>query len=185
MLTTLRASAWKYSAIAIGLGLGFALLMQTIRLADAKLEAAHAETTMQTERAASAEAALKNSERYRKLEGTHRDQITKIDTDAQAAIAAAGAGRARADLARNRLQRDLADYLTQHRAAAQARAAAGQCSPDAGPTDLLADLQRRADDRAGELAHIADTARARGLACEKAYDSARTMIEAAANAQTQ
>ena len=179
MLTTLRANAWKYSAIALGLGLGFALLMQTIRLADAKLEAAHAETTMQTERAATAQAALKNSERYRKLEGTHRDEVSKTDTDAQAAIATADAGRLRAIDARNRMQRELADYLTQHRAAAQARVAAGQCAPDTSPTDLLADLQRRADDRAGELAHIADTARARGLACERAYDSARAMIDAA------
>ena len=184
MLTTLRANAWKYSAIALGLGLGFALLMQTIRLADAKLEAAHAETTMQTERAATAQAALKNSERYRKLEGTHRDEVSKTDTDAQAAIATADAGRLRAIDARNRMQRELADYLTQHRIAAQARAAAGQCAPDTSPADLLADLQRRADDRAGELAHIADTARARGQACERAYDSARAMIEAA-NAQTQ
>ena len=179
MLTTLRANAWKYSAIALGLGLGFALLMQTIRLADAKLEAAHAETTMQTERAATAQAALKNSERYRKLEGTHRDEVSKTDTDAQAAIATADAGRLRAIDARNRMQRELADYLTQHRAAAQARAAAGQCAPDTGPADLLADLQRRADDRAGELAHIADTARARGLACERAYNSASAMIDAA------
>ena len=179
MLTTLRANAWKYSAIALGLGLGFALLMQTIRLADAKLEAAHAETTMQTERAATAQAALKNSERYRKLEGTHRDEVSKTDTDAQAAIATADAGRLRAIDARNRMQRELADYLTQHRAAAQARAAAGQCAPDTSPADLLADLQRRADDRAGELAHIADTARARGLACERAYDSARAMIDSA------
>ena len=184
MLTTLRANAWKYSAIALGLGLGFALLMQTIRLADAKLEAAHAETTMQTERAATAQAALKNSERYRKLEGTHRDEVSKTDTDAQAAIATADAGRLRAIDARNRMQRELADYLTQHRIAAQALAAAGQCAPDTSPAELLAELQRRADDRAGELAHIADTARARGQACERAYDSARAMIEAA-NAQTQ
>ena len=137
MLTTLRANAWKYSAIALGLGLGFALLMQTIRLADAKLEAAHAETTMQTERAATAQAALKNSERYRKLEGTHRDQIAKIDNDAQAALAAVAAGRARADVARNRLQRELAEYITQHREAAQARAAAGQCAPDPAPSICL------------------------------------------------
>ena len=81
------------------------------------------------------------------------------------------------------MRRDLADYLTQHRAAALARAAAGQCTPDPAPIDLLAELQRRADDRAGELAHIADDARVRGLACERAYDSARTMIEAAGNAQ--
>ena len=185
MLTTLRANAWKYAAIAATLGLGFALLMQTLRLAEAQLETAHTLATLQTERTAAARAALTTSERYRTLEGTHRDQIAKIDTDAQAALAAVAAGRARADVARNRLQRELADYLTQHRAAAQARAAAGQCTPDPAPLNLLADLQRRADDRAGELAHIADTARARGLACERAYDSASAMIEAARNAQAQ
>lgn len=184
MLTTLRANAWKYTALALGLGLGFALAMQSIRLAEARLETAHAERTLHAERAATARAALTTSERYRKLGDTHRDEVAQIHEDAQAALAAAGAGSARADLARNRLQRELADYLTQHRAAAQARAAAGQCTPDTGPADLLAELQRRADDRAGELAHIADTARARGQACERAYDSARAMIEAA-NAQAQ
>ena len=184
MLTTLRANAWKYTALALGLGLGFALAMQSIRLAEARLETAHAERTLHAERAATAQAALTTSERYRKLGDTHRDEVAQIHEDAQAALAAAGAVSARADLARNRLQRELADYLTQHRAAAQARAASGQCAPDTGPAELLAELQRRADDRAGELAHIADTARARGLACERAYDSARAMIEAA-NAQAQ
>ena len=158
--------------------------MQSIRLAEARLETAHAESTLHAERATAARAALTTSDRYRKLGDTHRDEVAQIHEDAQAALAAAGAGSARADLARNRLQRELADYLTQHRAAAQARAAAGQCTPDTGPADLLAELQRRADDRAGELAHIADTARARGQACERAYDSARAMIEAA-NAQAQ
>ena len=185
ILNTLRANAWKYSAIALGLGLGIALLMQTLRLADARLEAAHAETALQTERATAARSALTTSERYRKLEGTHREEITRSDDEARTAISAADDGRLRAVDARNRLQRDLADYLAQHRAAAQARTAAGQCAPGTGPADLLADLQRRADDRAGELAHVADTARARGQACERAYESARTMIEAAADAQAQ
>ena len=185
MLKTLRANAWKYTAIALGLGLGFALVMQTLRLADARLETAHTENTLQTERTTAARAALKASERYRKLEGNHRDELAQIDADAQAAVSAADTGRARAVDARNRLQRDLADYLTQHRAAAQARAAAGQCAPDTAPADLLADMLRRADDRAGELAHVADTARARGFACERAYDSARTMIEAAQNGKAE
>lgn len=184
MLTTLRANAWKYTAITLGLGLGFALAMQSIRLAEARMETAHAERTLHAERASAARAALTTSERYRTLEGNHRDQIAKIHTDTQAALDVADTGRLRAVDARNRLQRDLADYLTQHRAAATARAAAGQCTPDTGTADLLADLQRHADDRAGELAHIADTARARGLACERAYDSARAMIETA-NAQAQ
>lgn len=185
MLATLRTNAWKYTALALGLGLGFALLMQTLRLAEAQLEATNTEATLQTERTTAARLAFITSERYRTLEGKHRDEIAQNDTDAQAALAAADAGRARAFAARNRLQRDLADYLTQHRGAAIARAAAGQCTPDPAPLEMLADLQRRADDRAGELAHIADTARARGQACERAYDSARTMIEAARHAQAQ
>ena len=185
MLTTLRANAWKYAAIAATLGLGFALLMQTLRLAEAQLEAAHTVATLQTERTAAARAALTTSERYRTLEGKHRDQIAKIDTDAQAALAASAAGRARADVARNRLQRELAEYITQHREAAQARAAAGQCAPDPAPLDLLADLHRRADQRAGELAAAADEARTRGAACERAYDEASAMMEAAGHGQAQ
>jgi hypothetical protein len=184
-LATLRANAWKYTALALGLGLGFALVMQTLRLAEARLETAHTENTLQTERTTAAQSALKASERYRTLEGKHRDEIAQTDTAAQTALAAADAGRARAVDARNRMQRDLADYLTRHRAAAQARAAAGQCAPDTAPADLLADMLRRADDRAGELAHVADTARARGLACERAYDSARAMMEAAQNGKAE
>ena len=183
MLTTLRANAWKYTAVALALGLGALLLAQTLRLADARLDAAHAAGLLQTERTANATAARLASERYRTLEGNHRDTIAEIDAAAQAALAAAGSGAARAAAARNRLQHELADYLTQHRAAAQARTAAGQCAPDAGPADLLADLQRRADDRAGELAAVADSARARGAACERSYDNARAMIEAAAHGQ--
>ena len=179
MLTTLRANAWKYTAIAATLGLGAMLLVQTMRLADAEKDALTATTTLVTERGAHERAAREQAERFRNLEGNHRDEIAKIDTTAQAAIDAAAGGRDRAIDARNRLRGELADYLTQHRAAAIARAAAGQCAPDTSAADLLAELQRRADDRAGELAYIADTARARGLACERAYDSARTMIEAA------
>ncbi|WP_128422755.1 DUF2514 family protein, partial [Delftia tsuruhatensis] len=42
----------------------------------------------------------------------------------------------------------------------------------------LAELQRRADERAGELARIADDARGRGSACERAYDAVSAMIQA-------
>lgn len=38
-------------------------------------------------------------------------------------------------------------------------------------SELLAELFRRADQRAGELAAIADQARIRGLTCEAAYDA--------------
>ena len=183
-MSTLRYHFWKFATITTAVGLCALLLLQTLRLADAEQEKAQAIATLAKERSTHERAAREQSERFRQLEGTHREHIAKIDTDAQAALVVADAGRVRAVDARNRLQRDLADYLTQHRAAAIARAAAGQCAPDTSAADLLAELQRRADDRAGELAHIADTARARGQACERAYDSARAMIEAA-NAQAQ
>lgn len=83
------------------------------------------------------------------------------------------------------MRRELADYLTAHRERATAAAAASQCAADGPALDLLADLFRRADQRAGELAAIADTARARGAACERAHDAAReTLNEAAPHAQT-
>lgn len=179
-MNSIKAYAWQIAALA----LAALLLMQTLRLADAHHGKAQAVATLSTERAANERAARVLSERYRELEGTHRDEIAKIGAAASAALAAADADAGRARVVADGLQRDLAAYITAHRAAAQARAAAGQCTPDTGPADLLAELQRRADDRAGELAHIADTARARGLACERAYDSARAMI-GAANAQAQ
>jgi hypothetical protein len=39
------------------------------------------------------------------------------------------------------------------------------------PAPVLADVFKRADQRAGDLAAIADQARARGVMCEQAYDS--------------
>jgi hypothetical protein len=35
---------------------------------------------------------------------------------------------------------------------------------------VLADVFKRADQRAGDLAEVADQARARGVTCEQAYD---------------
>ena len=69
-------------------------------------------------------------------------------------------------------------WLSAHRAAANARAAAGQCAPDTSALDLLADLQRRTDERAGELASIADEARYQGSACELLYEAGREMTNA-------
>ena len=170
-MNAIKAYAWQLAALA----LGALLLVQTFRLADAHQGKAQAIATLNTERAANERAARVLSERYRELEGTHRDEIAKIGAAASAALAAADADAGRARLAADGLQRDLAAYLTQHRAAAQARAAAGQCTPDTAALDLLADLQRRADARAGELAGIADTARARGTGCERAYDAGQAL----------
>jgi len=43
--------------------------------------------------------------------------------------------------------------------------------PASAPGDLLADVQRRLDEAAGELAAYADSARIAGTACERSYDA--------------
>ncbi len=64
-----------------------------------------------------------------------------------------------------------------HVAELEARAAAGDSCTAAdrqaagAAARMLADLQRRADERAGILAAYADEARIAGEACERAYDS--------------
>ncbi len=174
MLKQFKAYAWQFLAIVLAV----LLAVQSVRLANAQRDHARAVGVFNAAAATAERKAREQSETYRAKEKELRDAHDKIERDTQATIAAATAGADRA-AAGQRLRRELADYLTAHRERATAAAAAGQCAPDTGPADLLAELQRRADDRAGALAHIADTARARGLACERAYDSARTMTEAA------
>ncbi len=176
VIAQLKAYGWQLAALALA-GL---LLAQTLRLADAQVAEAQAITTLNTERAAHERQARVLTDRYRTLEVNHRDEIAKIGAEASAAAAAAAADARTARAAHDGLQRDLAAYIAGHRRAALARAAAGQCAPDTAALDVLADLQRRADARAGELAAIADDARARGTACERAYDAARAMSQAAA-----
>ena len=177
MLQTLRTHAVALIAIA----LAALLAVQTARLHTAQLTAAKAATTLASERATAERRAREQSEAHRNTERKLREDHDRIDNEAQAALATAAAGADRARTAGQRLQRELADYITQHRARALAAAAAGQCPPDAGAAiDLLADLQRRADDRAGALAAVADDARARGLACERTHDSDRATLNAEA-----
>ena len=180
MMDKIKAYGWQFAALALAVG----LLVQTQRLADANTKAGDATTTLATERANAERLARQQSEAHRDTERKLREDHDRIDSEAQVALAAAAAGADRARTAGQRLQRELADYITAHRARAIAAAAAGQCTPDTGALDLLADLQRRADDRAGELAAIADEARVRGLACERTHDSDRATLNAeAAHAQ--
>nr|WP_252980305.1 DUF2514 family protein [Delftia acidovorans] len=175
MMAQLKAYAWQLLALL----LAALLLWQSVGHLLALRAADKARADLATERAAAAAAAAETSERYRKLEGTYRENLVTIASESGQAQARAAADTDAARAAAGRLRSDLADYITAHRAAANARAAAGQCAPDAAALDLLAELQRRADERAGELARIADVARTRGGACERAYDAGKVMIEAA------
>ncbi|WP_141831177.1 DUF2514 family protein [Delftia sp. HK171] len=173
-MARLQAHAWQLLALL----LAALLAWQAMARLGAERDAAQARAELASEREASATAALKASEKYRTLEDKHRDELHNIDAQAKQDLARSVADADAARAAAGRLRGDLADYITAHRAAANARATAGQCTPDAGALDLLAELQRRADERAGALARIADDARHRGSACERAYDAGSAMIGA-------
>ncbi len=175
MLALLKSRAWQLLALV----LAALLLWQSVGHLLALRAADKARADLATERATAAAAAAETSERYRKLEGTYRENLDTITRESGQAQARAAADADAARAAAGRLRGDLADYITAHRAAADARAAAGQCTPDAGALDLLAELQRRADERAGALARIADDARSRGSACERTYDAGQAMSQAA------
>jgi hypothetical protein len=87
-------------------------------------------------------------------------QLAGVQADADRARAASRGLHDRAD----KLARQLADREHACGAGASARSEA-----ETSDAVLLADLFRRADDRAGQLARDADEARVRGLACEAAY----------------
>lgn len=153
------------------LALASTAAVQTWRLQGAKLEAAEAKTQQATQQADSERLARVASETNRQLERQYRDQVSEIETRAQVDLAQSRVAVDRARDAGQRLQRELAGYVERQRASASEAAAAGQCQADAAPAvDLLAELFSRADERAGELAAVADEARIRGLACEAAYD---------------
>lgn len=122
-----------------------------------------------------AEARALNEAAERAKEQAYQQSINKAVQYGQRIIdqatADAAAARASADgvqLAADNLARRLAaceasgNSCTAATSKAAARAAA-----------VLADVFKRADQRAGDLAAIADQARARGLTCEQAYISLR------------
>ena len=159
MIAAAKAYGWQ----ALALLLAALLAWQSLARLGAERDAVLARAELAGEREASATAARQASEKYRKLEDKNRDDLHNIETRAQQELARSAADADVARAAAGRLRGDLAGYIT-----AQARAAAGQCTADTGALDLLAELQRRADERAGELARVADDARGRGGACERA-----------------
>ncbi len=82
-------------------------------------------------------------------------EIEKARTDADAATAASG---------------QLRDQLAKLQARVNSPTLAS-CTPVTRAAGVLSDLLKRADERAGLLAGVADQARIRGLACEAQYDS--------------
>ena len=118
---------------------------------------------------AAAKAANESTERAK--EQTRQQTINKVIQDGQKVIdqAFADATASRDD----RSLRDAADETAGRVAASQAgghscTAAASQAATRA--VMVFADVLKRADQRAGDLAADADQSRGRGVTCERAYD---------------
>jgi hypothetical protein len=89
-------------------------------------------------------------------------------TEAKLAIAATAG--LNADIANDSLQQQLSTYLRRGSKCPASTASTEERAAVATEQLVLAELFRRANTRAGELAKIADDARIRGLACEVSYN---------------
>jgi hypothetical protein len=100
-------------------------------------------------------------------------ELRKIADDADSKTRAADRARAGADAAASSLRQRVSQLAARcHRPAGSAgTATVSPPAADAGP--LLAELSRRIDETAGELAAIADARGIAGAACERAFDALR------------
>lgn len=117
----------------------------------------------------------KNEAAARAKEQDWQLKLDKVTENGQHAIdqatGDAAAARASADSLRGAAD-SLAARLATSQAGGNSCTAASRAAT-ARDAALLADVLKRADQRAGDLAAIADQARTRGLICEQAYDALR------------
>jgi chromosome segregation ATPase len=163
-LELIPARLW--AALSLIGALGAALVYQSLELAQARTE--HALYVARVEQAA--RAAL---DAARAQEQRRQRHINEVRDDAQdrikAALDDAALAASTADSLQRQVDRLLAGRRTCDTRVAQGSAAIGDL------TRVLAELRRRADERAGELARTADASRIAGQACERAYDSLRSV----------
>ena len=109
----------------------------------------------------------------KQLTSLEESEIDAIEKRAEGQIAQAVADADHARAVSDGLHDEAAKLAARLAASERARRAATASESATGTTgsELLAELFRRADQRAGELAAIADQARIRGLTCEAAYDA--------------
>jgi len=119
-----------------------------------------------------AEARAANEATERAKEQAYQQSINKAVQDGQRIIDQATADAVTARASADSL-RGAADAIAASLAASES--SGNSCTAAASKADaryaaMLADVLKRADQRAGDLAEVADQARARGVTCEQAYD---------------
>lgn len=145
--------------------------VQTGRLHNFQRALATEKTERKAEHDAAAAAAIKASAEYRAREQQWASAQKEIVDATERKLTQARADAVIADAASGRLQQRVAALVAEARRAATNPGPAGASPPAGDPIQLLADLQRRADEAAGILARIADERGAAGAACERAYDA--------------
>lgn len=162
-------TTWAAGAVAV---LAIAAAgVQTVRLAGE--EADHATTKTQA-----ADARAEASRMHAKAETEQREEYERRQKEkddaieqAKTKIAVATAAAARADLAAGSLRESTIALVAAARKACGSSDTGPGGAPASDPIGVLADVQRRADERAGILAKYADAASIAGDACERSYDS--------------
>ena len=168
--------AWisRYALVAaatVAAALLLALSVQTHRVKTAKAETVEVRTAWTLQRAQATEAALAQATAYRIEEQRRQTAHQEIIDEADRKILAARADAVIADAASGRLQQRIASLVAATREAARHPGVAVPSAPAGDPVELLADLQRRADQAAGDMARIADERGEAGSACVAAYES--------------
>ena len=122
------------------------------------------------ERAAQLAAAASASEANRSVEQQRAQAAKEIERNAVLTQAAARVAAGRTVAAADGLRQRAAVVIAACDRPASNPGAAPPGQPASSPIDLLADLQRRLEDAAGQLAAVADQRGAAGDACVDAYD---------------
>lgn len=156
------------AAIALAAGALFGAYHHGVTVTDDKWQSEwNARDTRDAEAKAANEAAERAKEQARQL------SINKAIQDGQRTIdqatADASTARAAADGLRGAVDTIAARLAASEASGNSCTAAASKAATRAAM--VLADVLKRADQRAGDLATVADQARARGLTCEQAFDS--------------
>lgn len=160
-----------YGAIATALVLGGLLVVQTMRLHTAQLDAANTRTknaqTLQHIADLTAKALV--AVRAREAQWAADQERNARETATQ--IAAANADAASARRASDGLRQRIDSLVAAARRAAANPGPASAVEAAGDPVGVLADVLSRADERAGVLAAYADAARIAGQSCERDYDA--------------
>lgn len=156
------------AALAVVAGLLFGTYRHGVSVTDATWQA---EWAARDTRDAEAKAA--NEAAARAKEQAYQNSINKVVQDGQRTIDQLTADAAAERASRNGVQLE-AEKLAARLAASQAgghSCTAATSAATARAVMVLADVFKRADERAGDLAGFADQSRARGMTCEQAFDA--------------